>query len=536
MTIITLSKAVEFPTGALRALLSTHAPRYRWQCGDDDMRGEREVVPFTLEQLILGVGSPDIIMVTARQKMQPAAATLVSHPHRFHIEISRPTTEDADQALLIDILITAGLMFDQDEAALVQFKPDGNWLTVRDMELVVDAIRSGKSPSIIDRLGATTQNSSDPIAAASFTAPNEQAKSPSYAMADTGPLSATSPTDYSHAAPLHLAPAARPTVSAQSGMMHLHRDRALSAPPAYADEGVFLDRLPTLVTMLNQPLNMNWALLEQGLHQIDPDGEWTILCDPNGHGIISSRTGGIKLDFVDSPMRGRIVPDAIERSYWFKGTREDLDTHSCQLTLTASINTRSVPYDEVEKTARIMSLVVATICREPEAVAVYNAGAATISEALDVAEMINILADNELPIQLWTHINWRSLEFEAVSCFSSGFAPFLGYEIEVWDAPVSAKFVQVKMSDIMRYLLRRGPIIQSGDAFGVREDDRNIRCRFSDSKVDRKRPVFAMNIDFERGSELAASRPERLSERRGTPIVAMTPGPAKRASFGRKGL
>jgi len=96
MAIITFSKATPFPTtpfpaGALRELLNTHLPAYKWQCGEHDSGGKAEIGRFHEHMLISGRSTDTIVFTELRavDAVMPGSAP----PHLWHLNIGAPTTE-----------------------------------------------------------------------------------------------------------------------------------------------------------------------------------------------------------------------------------------------------------------------------------------------------------------------------------------------------------------------------------------------------------------------------------------------------------
>ena len=80
--------------------------------------------------------------------------------------------------------------------------------------------------------------------------------------------------------------------------------------------------------------------------------------------------------------------------------------------------------------------------------------------------------------------------------------PFLGHEIEVWNAPLSAEEVREKTSDLIIYLLDKGPTIGHGDSAGRTSDDQSIRCFLGPSRAERPAPVQALFLEFGETGEI----------------------------------
>ncbi len=66
MAVITFSRPVSFPTAPLRDLLQKHLPRFKWQCGEQDMGGAKEMGRFLDHMLIVGRSSDTAIFTELR--------------------------------------------------------------------------------------------------------------------------------------------------------------------------------------------------------------------------------------------------------------------------------------------------------------------------------------------------------------------------------------------------------------------------------------------------------------------------------------
>lgn len=480
MTLIALSQPINFPTSAVRALLRAHIPQFRWQCGDGDMQGENESASFDRPQLIMGVGNPDVIMVEARRNEGLIGDDPSVPTHECHIRLSLPTTEDPLLSNQIRFLIAAGLVIDNDDDAHVRFLANGRWWSVANIREAVDAIKAGRFAAVLDEM---------------VEAPVE---------AELGPGTAPS----------------------------LAWDRDRDSPPPYANEDIRTNKLPTLVALLDGPVAVHWNDIADALGNIDPYGGWVAEGDSNGRGQLVGHAGTIRVEPLAQPAPAKMIAEAGEQSMVTNRERERMERHQTQLILTSKIDTRQVPYDDVRSVALAMSLTAAAIAEQSGTAGLYTVGAEKLVDRYGVPALLAKLADGEVPPELWAHIHWDSLSEERVSGFTTGFAPFFGYELEITNAPVDPRFAEVKLADMIRYLLAKGPVIHSGDSFGIREDDREIRCRMADSRIDRRNPVFAMNIEFQGASQLSEPKPD--DRRMAADFMPQVSPPVR--GFGRKGL
>jgi hypothetical protein len=230
------------------------------------------------------------------------------------------------------------------------------------------------------------------------------------------------------------------------------------------------------------------------------------------------------------PMGAAAIDDACLRSFWFDGDRARVARHRQFITLQIDS-----PDDYADRllTAKIATLIIGAIASLPQASAVLNNMVTTIFSPEMAKNQVGILHSDELPIQLWTWTAPNSMEDGNVCLTTGGFAPLLGFEVEVWNAPHAVSFVADKLSETLRYLLIKGPVIAHGDTIGSEPGDRSIRCFFGESRVSRPQPTKAMFLEFDTKA-VAQPRPDLL-----VPSLARDhePPPLRRAGgFGRKGL
>jgi hypothetical protein len=119
-------------------------------------------------------------------------------------------------------------------------------------------------------------------------------------------------------------------------------------------------------------------------------------------------------------------------------------------------------------------------------------------------DFLGILARDQLPVQLWVYSLWHSLDDGNVSVSTSGLEPFLGHELEAWNAPLTREQVRDQTSDLIVYLLDQGPVIGDGDSAGRAVGDKAVICRLGPSRAERPRPVQALCLEFRAEKATAA--------------------------------
>ncbi len=514
MATILLTDPIDFPIGPLRILLKEHAPHYRWQCGEFDEGGAGDKAVFDRPHLILGRSSGEIIMINAALINGPFVKEGVP-PHNHHISISNPTIDDDHVADRLRLIICRGLtQYCNDTGMRCQLLPGGAWLDAQALREALALVTGGVSLTSLDTLGAVSPQT--PVAAmafqepptSNFSAPVTPAVWPSHfaePIVDDAP-----PSRFS--APVSPSICAEPAPN--------------PAPNEAGPAG-----LPSLIVMLEARLNLDWAEIGALITEIDPDGGWQVKCEPTGRGFLLGRGGMIALLNPEAPVAADLLNAAFDRSWWIEGDRAHIAAHRSQLIISSTIE-QDAPFADKSAVARIMSLIACISAHSAGVTGVLNAGVGIVHEPEAMADMLATLAEGEIPIPIWTDCAWHGQEDGDVSLSTTGFAAFLGHEIEVWHAPAAAQTVQDTVSGLMRYLLSEGPVIEHGDTCGATEDGRAITCTHLDSRAERAEPAKALIITFG-AEEGAAPAPPELAE----PAESITEEPHRVfGGFGRKGL
>lgn len=526
MPVIALTQPVELPVAALRTHLRKALPEWSWRCGDDDMGGPKDRATFDRPQTILGRGSDGMVMMSIALHDRPLPLDAAAPPHRVHLTLTQPTTDNPELAKRIAVIACAALTMDQDQAAQAQIAPGGRWYSVEDLrEALEHCTANNKLLGSVDEVLGRCGTPGATIGAAPVT-----------------PLSTPRVRSAAEMMNVH-ADLERTfaTILARQGGAKLASAMGFAPPPPYSDERPRADRLPTLVLGLSGPLSPDWAILQEGCTVVDPDGGWIVQPDGEGGAVLSGRCGPVTLAFVAGPIPKYCVESALSRSFWFKDGWDAFAAMQAQLIVTADLDTRSAPYEDVRRVASIISLAVGLLAGEPQAIALLNAGIDTIIPAQDVHRLTACLASGELPLMVWTWTAPHAMADGDVSLSTGGMLPFLGYEVEVWNAPGTPALVGEKLSGILKYLLHHGPIVTDGNSFGEMPGDRSIRGFFGDSRAGRGDPTKALLLEFD-ATGAVTPRPDPLPQERTAraipqrPAPAAPPPPRPRIGFGRKGL
>ena len=469
MAILLLSSPIEFPIGAVRAALRTHAPHYRWQCGELDEGRPSDRASFDRPHLITGRSATDLVMISIAQ--EPFTVPGEELPdHASHITLSHPTIDDVHMANRLSVIIVN---------ALADFA-----------STAVVAAQMGAAGQVFDRDGI--RNAMNLVV--------------SGVSVDVLELSTLEPD-----APLDAAP--------------------VSAEQVVSDSSLCLS---PIILLLNGSLSFDWSAMGTAITELDPTGDWAIKCDANGRGFLTGRGCMIALMNPAAPLDEAVLHHAVSNAADFGGDLRAVAQHSSQLIISSTIE-ESAEFVDKQAVARVISFITAVAAHDACVAAVLNARCATLHNPTAVADLQASIAHGEIPVMLWTRCDWHSVRDDAVSLSTSGFAPLLGYEIEVWNAPCAAALVREKVAFLMRYLLDNGPVIGDGDICGVTAGDKAIRCfhRESRAQADSTDPVMCVEFGLPLFDTRAQLRPQS-TPKAPEPVVSPPPRPIR--GFGRKGL
>ncbi|WP_205479753.1 hypothetical protein [Sphingomonas arenae] len=531
MPFIALDHPVVLPVARLRTDLKRALPDWSWRCGDEDTGGPKDRATLERPQTILGRGADGMVMMSIALHERPLPLEAGAPPHQLHLALTPPSTENPELAKRIAVIACAALVIEQAPGAQVQIAPGGRWYDVANITEALEHClsrerRTTSIDQVLGRCGRATVPAAVAGAAPVSTLETPRVRSPAEMMNIHADLERTFAT-----------------ILARQGGGKFAQAMGFAPPPSYADERPRTDRLPTLVMALGGPLCPDWDRLREGCAALDPEGGWTIEPAENGSARLRGRAALVELAFHEEPIPNYCIKSALSRSFWFRDGLDAFAGAGCQLVVSTDLDTRSSPYEDVRQTAAVISLVVGLLAGDRQAVAVLNAGTDTIMPAADVHRLTGCLANGELPLMLWTWTAPHSMEDGNVSLSTGGMLPFLGYEVEVWNASASATAVGDTLSGILKYLLNRGPVVSDGNSFGETPGDRSVRGFFGPSRAGRADPTQALLLEFDALGKVDP-RPDPVPERRPAPLAAASPRPAPTIAaarpgprgFGRKGL
>ena len=461
MAVVTFSKQVKFPIAAVRVLLTQHLPLYRWQCGEDDTGAEKQMGAF--HPLILVSGRASSTLIFTELRAVPARLDGPAPPHQWHLRLGEPTIEHKAVADRITLAICAAVMFMDEEGARCQLRPGGNWLRVEELHHVFEQVFGGEDISVADGVGTPASR---------------------FAGAGAAPGAVPPPVGSPGAAP-----AGPPR-----------------APSVQAGPDVTKRMLSPLLLLLDRTLAPNWWQIEEFARKLDSEGGWSYVCDRGQHMLVGRGTR-VFIDDKPEPVPAYVYDEAFTRSFWYQGDRAAVNRHSRHMAIGTALDTGACDWVTTCQVAKIITMVTGILARLPGTLAVLNLTVGTIFEAEMAGNFLSILGRDQLPIPLWTFTAPHRLDDGDVCLSTSGLTPFLGHEIEVWNAPLPCKAVQDKVSNLLIYLLDRGPVIGHGDSAGYVEGEKSIRCFLGPSRAERGEPAQALFLEFEE-PKVARPRPD----------------------------
>ncbi|MBO9713336.1 DUF4261 domain-containing protein [Sphingomonas sp.] len=492
MAVLLIQHPVRFPVAAVRRALTRYYPSLAWRAGDEDHGGNDDVASFLRPHTILGRGANDMVMLCVTLHEAPYRPANGHQPpaHAMHLTISRPSLDDENDARGIALIAATAIAVEEDERAWLQLAPGETWLDPTDMRSLAKMLEG--DPALRQR---------------------GQVGRPEALDGGEAPVPAPAPAPE----------AEQPPVEAKA--------------PA--------SRLGSFTLLHDGNLFIDWDKIEQAMNAIDPGGNWSGVVIPQGMGFCQGRA---KIMLIASPIpcEPQAIANCYQRSHWFaEADKARVARHRGYVTVLVDAPD---DYQARAQTAKAATILVGIIALLPQVAAVMNDMVSTIFSPERTKQLVSILHHDEVPIQLWTWVAPNSLSDGDVSLTTGGLEPFLGYEVEVWNAPHPLALVDARVVELLRYLLINGPVIAHGDTIGTSEEDQSIRCFFGPSRADRTTPVKAMFVEFDidRPDRPRKDMPLPPTLRPDAPAGASPPTPARPggaplparrpATFGRKGL
>ncbi len=506
---LVLDHPVQVPVRELERCLTQAIPSFRWRAGDDSSAA---AVGLERPLTVMGIAGAEIIMMVIELRPQPLPLEAGAPPHRLHMHLSEPSTEHSETAKRI-VLIAAAVILEGSNG-MAQLAPDGPWYHSGELKIGRERLLRDPARANIDEF-LVSHGERYPSAA-----PAGQGEPSPLAAAGLPP---GSPAERMMSADLDHTFS---KILTEIGGADMAKEMGYAPPPSYAEEEPRADRLPTFVLALAHPIDFDWQPLMK-LDQFDGDGNWQVQPGPKGFGTLTGRGATIRVEASPDPIPRYMLENALARSFWLEGGSQILAGQTCSLIVTCDLDTRATPFEDVRETAKVMTLLLGLLTRTPGCLALLNNGVHTLLDPAAVQSQTGHLHKNQIPLMLWTWTAPDSMVKDSVSLTTGGLLPFLGYELEVWNAPGDPQWIADKLGGLMNYLLHVGPVVKDGDSFGETKGDKSIRGFFGTTRAQRHdKTVKALMLEFAGPAGAAAPRPDELPAQAAPQSSAPTPAPA----------
>ena len=498
MPTIVLDQPVPLAVRELERSLCHVVPTFKWRAGDDSTSA---AVALHRPVTVLGLAGAEVVMMVVELRMQPLPLEAGAPPHQLHIHVSQPSTDHAEVAKRM-LVLTAAIILD-GTSGFAQLVPEGPWYHSGELKLGLERLMSDPARASVDEF-LVSYGQRHPSAAAAGV--GEPSPLDARGIAPGSPEQRMMMSDLDHTFA---------KILTDIGGAEFAKQMGHAPPPTYAEEEPRIDRLPTFVLALDHPLEFDWQPV-MDIGRLDPPGQWQAHPGPKGTGSLTGRGCTVTIEMSADAIPRYILNNALARSFWFQAGPDAFRAHSCSLILTCDIDTRAVPFEDVRETAKVITLLLGLLTRSPGCIALLNNGIHTVLDSVMVQSQVGHLHKNQIPVMLWTWTAPDSLVRDSVSMTTGGLLPFLGYEIEIWNAPGEPSWVGDKLGHIINYLLHVGPIVKDGESFGESKGDRSIRGYFGTTKAQRAdKSVKVLLLEFDsppgvtRPQPDAAPQPER---------------------------
>ncbi|HEX4847477.1 MAG TPA: DUF4261 domain-containing protein, partial [Novosphingobium sp.] len=254
------------------------------------------------------------------------------------------------------------------------------------------------------------------------------------------------------------------------------------------------------------------AKVQEGLDVIDPEGRWQVRASGAATGTVHGRGCTLGIDFSAVPMPAYLPELALWRSFWVRSGEplRALRRHGAYVTIGCDLDCEAAEFVDIRQSAKAMCLALAVIAKFGPCVGVMNAAQNCVYTEDQLDMLVGPLGSDEVSIKLFLWTAFHSTSDDAVSLSTAGLLPFVGREVECWNAPGTLDFVGNKLNGVLRYLLINGPVIRNGDTIGEVEGDRSIRIYHgeSDDRSARPHSVPVLYMEFEGPGGASAPRPD----------------------------
>jgi hypothetical protein len=283
----------------------------------------------------------------------------------------------------------------------------------------------------------------------------------------------------------------------------------------------------------------DWVTIGEGADYCDPGGNWRVEPRGDGGALLIGRGGRITVTPDTRPMAADWFASALERSFWLQGGQgEALRAHVACMTIGCDIDTTAAGALATRQIAKVMTMVLLLLAQGMEGpghlVGLGNVAHAALFPPRHMETFAQALSDDEVPVQLFIATAFHATTPGAISMSTAGLMPFVGSEVEAWNAPGDVTLVGERLGNVLRYLLMQGPVLRHGDTLGHSSGDRAIRVLMGPSRAQRPyaqgQTIPALWLEF------GEARPYPMRAPSGRVEPALSGGMRRPGGFGRKGL
>lgn len=465
---ILFSQQVAFPIGPLRAALSRYCDGYSWRCGEDDDKSADQAGRYGRAEIVMGRSGADMVMVTLTPRYETLSPP--APPHDWVLEVGNPTTDDARLSDRLLGIICSHVMMPDLDRAFCQLTPNGPWLRAAELIDAMDDVLRGMPLSEI---------------AGGMAMPGTSGR---YAGMAPEQAMIMASTDETIARILH-----------EKGMGSIADGMGLTQPPPFAGELPQSTKLPTLALLSTSPLFIDWAKTAEMLQAIDKDGDWQVAPDGPTSGRLTGRGAVVTISCAPQPLPAYMMTQGLAREHFLTAEmRANVMRHRAWTAFEIALDTDAAGFIATRQTAKAVAMAMAPLAANPSCVGMFNAGLGVARPAERVRDSIAALMDDEVPIGVWIWAAPDSPVTDAVSISTSGMRPFVGYEVECWNAPGTIAEAGERLNGVLRYLLINGPVINHGDTIGIDSGDKSTRCFHGVSNAQRaEEDVPALLLEFD---------------------------------------
>lgn len=195
---------------------------------------------------------------------------------------------------------------------------------------------------------------------------------------------------------------------------------------------------------------------------------------PDCTGLEASENGlklewtGCTLDFlpIPHPIPSTEWTGLCESSWMWPDAGQEIEQHGSHLIVAAS------GQESLVGLHLALSLGTALVLEALKgSLGVYWGNSSSLVRKDFFAEYTEGISSEDLPIPIWINTPLMANENGTLSGFTIGLKAFGMMEVETLDAREAPEDLRNKLWNLSDYLLRKGPVIQDGDTFGLSAED-----------------------------------------------------------------